>query len=74
MILFLKKGGAFLNQIRGWHLLSYQDYQSINRQEGKPIRFSQKQFSHISLSSWTTITYQLIKIFYLPRFAKIFTK
>lgn len=69
----LKEQGAYLNTIRPEHLLNYQDllaYFKLNPMEfAHPYstRLNESFFRYISADSWSTLVYQILKIFYLNR-------
>lgn len=70
MINCLKEQGAFLNTIRPEHLLGHQDLLTYFRQypneHAHPYstRLNEGFHKYISMDSWTTLVYQVLKIFY----------
>jgi hypothetical protein len=65
-----------LNHIRPEHLLSFQEYIAYIKQLPAEVsaqvppnllKLSPQKFQYISYESWTSIFYQIIKIFYLSR-------
>lgn len=68
---YLKVNGAMLNTVRPEYLLSLNDYARFLRQNPDLIQFKprtlERIFSYISLESWLTLTYQVMKVFYLNR-------
>lgn len=82
LLTFLKQHGAFVNTVKAEHLLSLEDAQRAESMriaklpdalQPTPVqRQSQKQeldesHGYVSLMAWTTILYQVVKVFVLSR-------
>lgn len=76
MIRSLKTEGALLNHIRPEFLLSFPDYNAYIRQLPKNItetmspsalRIPSSRFQYLSVDAWTTLFYQILKVYYLSR-------
>lgn len=73
LIRFLKEDGALLNTIRPQYLLNYLDFNAYLKSQNhenlinSAIKISEHRFSYISLDSWITLVYQILKIYYLSR-------
>lgn len=76
LIRFLKQEGALLNHIRPQYLLSYTDYQAYvkyyTQQESLYVhpthsKINFQKFQYISTDVWTSLFYQIIKLYYLQR-------
>ena len=67
LINFLKVNGAHLNTVRPEYLLSLSDYQKFVKIHPTSAEMKPRMFSYISLESWITIFYQILKIYYLNR-------
>lgn len=70
---FLKENGAMLNTIRPEYLFNYQDLLTYYRKNPNPNasisanKISEKNHKYISMDSWSTLFYQILKIYYLCR-------
>jgi len=70
---FLKENGAMLNTIRPEYLLGHHDLLSFYKRNPNPCaspsanRITEKHFKYISMDAWTTLFYQILKIYYLCR-------
>lgn len=71
LINFLKVNGAHLNTVRPEYLLSFSDYNKYLKQN--PAQGDMKQrtleriFPYLSMESWITLFYQVLRIYYLNR-------
>ena len=72
----LKVDGALLNHIRPEHLLQYNDYlfylkilpaKTLQYLNSSVLKISQSKFQYISLESWTSLIYQMLKIYFLSK-------
>jgi hypothetical protein len=72
----LKTEGALLNHIRPEFLLSYADFTAYIKQLPRTItdhlapsaqRLPANRFSYLSIDAWTTLFYQILKVYYLSR-------
>lgn len=71
LINFLKVNGAHLNTVRPEYLLSLSDYNKFVKQNPsqgdlKP-KTLERIFPYLSIESWITLFYQVLKIYYLNR-------
>lgn len=72
-IKLLMLNGAFLNTIRPWYLLSYTEYLIYVKQNKNEYvhmsgqRLSENKYHYLSLDSWVTLFYQMIKIYALSK-------
>lgn len=70
LLLFLKQYGACVSEIRSEFLLRYEEYAKLPS-EGKGSKVSAKlperKFAARSLHAWSTVVYQLVKVFYFSR-------
>ena len=70
---FLKENGAMLNTIRPEYLLSHHDLLAYYKRNRNPCasyaanKISEKHFRYISMDSWITLFYQILKVYYLCR-------
>ena len=73
LITFLKENGAMLNTIRPEYLLSHQDllayFKRNYNQYASPNanKISEKHHRYLSMDAWSTLFYQILKIYYLCR-------
>jgi hypothetical protein len=71
LINFLKVNGAHLNTVRPEYLLSLSDYNKFLKLNPKAENMKPKTleriFPYLSMDSWITLFYQVIKIYYLNR-------
>lgn len=68
---YLKKYGALLNTVRPEFLLSQHEYSQFLKSTPDKLQLKPKQIQHrwpyMSMDSWTTLIYQIIKMFLLNR-------
>ena len=65
-IKILKAEGSFLNQIRPEYLLPFAQYQQyIHSKNG--ILYQQPEFHKLSVTCWTALFYQLVKLYLIPQ-------
>lgn len=71
VIEYLKKNGAMLNSIRAEFLLSQNDFARYLKSTPLELQLRPKQIQHrwpyLSMDSWTTIVYQVVKLYGLNR-------
>ena len=71
LINFLKVNGAHLNTVRPEYLLSLSDYNKFLKMSPKEENMKPKTleriFPYLSMESWVTMFYQVLKIYYLNR-------
>ena len=73
LIRTLKENGALLNTIRPEYLLKSYDYNLYAKVNAGPslmpsmIKLSENKFNYLSLDSWITLFYQIVKIYHLNR-------
>lgn len=68
---YLKKFGALLNTVRPEFLLSQHEYSQYLKSTPNELQLKPKQIQHrwpyMSMDSWTTLLYQIIKMYHLSR-------
>lgn len=70
---FLKENGAMLNTIRPEYLLSHSDLLAFYKKTPMPYvlpsvnKISEKYHKYVSMDAWTTLFYQILKVYYLCR-------
>lgn len=70
LLRYLKESGAMLNTIRPEYLLSHSDLNTYYKKNYNPFalpsanRISVTQFRYLSLEAWSTLFYQILKVFY----------
>ena len=68
LLLYLKQNGALLNTIRPQYLMTYQDYnffiktQPIEFVNPSSLKLSENKFNYLSMDSWITLFYQILKV------------
>ena len=73
LIRYLKENGALLNTIRPQYLLSFSDFNTylksnpVDYVNPNAYRVTESRFHYLSVDSWLTLIYQILKIFYLTR-------
>jgi hypothetical protein len=71
LINFLKVNGAHLNTVRPEYLLSLSDYSKFlklnPKEENMKPKTLERIFPYLSMESWMTVFYQVLKIYYLNR-------
>lgn len=71
LINFLKVNGAHLNTVRPEYLLSLSDYSKFlklnPREENMKPKTLERIFPYLSMESWLTVFYQVLRIYYLNR-------
>ena len=67
----MKVNGAHLNTVRPEYLLSLSDYNKFLRlnpkEENMKPKTLERIFPYLSMDSWITVFYQVVKIYYLNR-------
>jgi hypothetical protein len=70
LLRYLKEAGAMLNTIRPEFLLSQSDLNTYYKKNYNPYalpsanRVSAQQFKYMSLEAWSTLFYQILKVYY----------
>lgn len=68
---YLKKFGALLNNVRPEFLMSQQEFSQYLKSTPNELQLKPKQIQHrwpyMSMDSWTTLIYQIIKLYLLNR-------
>lgn len=70
LLLFLKQYGACVSEIRAEFLLRYDEYAKLPIDAKGPKqapKLPERKFAARSLHAWSTVVYQLVKVFYFSR-------
>lgn len=79
LLLYLKQNGALLNTIRPQYLMTFADYNFFIKTQPSEfvspngLKLSENKFNYLSMDSWITLFYQILKVIFFIKNKKAFS-